>query len=184
MTVSARFADYLPAFQGLMPRGFAWSRDPASTQGKTLGALAQTWIRSDQASQQLLVDAFPPTANAMLPEWDAALALPEPSAGDPPNLAAHQAHVAARFADGGGQSAAYYTAWAAQFGIAVTVRAYAPFRAGHSHAGEPCAGESWIHALAVDVPNSGSYATWDLAMLSADLQARAPAHGLLTVTHS
>ena len=114
-------ADYLQAFQALMPRGAAWPTNPPATLTQVLAALALTWYRINLSAAGLLADAFPGQCVQLLPEWEASLGLPDPCSGPAPTLQERQAQVLARFANGGGQSKAFFIALAATLGFQVTI---------------------------------------------------------------
>jgi len=145
--------DLLSAFQQLLPRGRAWPREPAAVQTQTLATLMPTFQRLTARAANLLVDAFPSTTVELLPEWQATLGLPDPCAGPSPALAQEQAQVVARFIAGGGQSIAYFTAFAATLGYDITITQFAPFRVGVSTVGSPLYGDAWAFAWQVNAPN-------------------------------
>ena len=64
-------SEYTTALQALMPMGLVWPRRPDGVQTDVLRALANAYQRSDEDAQDLLSAAFPATATAMLPEWEA-----------------------------------------------------------------------------------------------------------------
>ena len=129
-------ADYLGAIQALLPRGRAWSRDPATTLTAVLDGWARAYARVDARQTNLLTDAFPTTAIELLPEWEATLGLPDPCLGALPTLQQRQTQVYARLVAMGGQSIPYLTMVAASLGFPVGITEFAPFRAGVNHAGD------------------------------------------------
>ncbi|MDR3513791.1 MAG: DUF2313 domain-containing protein [Caulobacteraceae bacterium] len=149
-------ADYAQALKALMPRGRVWPRDPDSIQSLVLTAFAAAFNRSDITALALLIDAFPSTAVALLPEWEATLGLPDPCCGPATTIQGRQQQVLARFLGGGGQSVPYFITLAATLGFTVTIQEFTGttalantwqvtvpgtgitfFRAGVSAAGEP-----------------------------------------------
>lgn len=190
-------SDYQAALWALMPRGRAWDREPGSTQDQVLAGLAPSLARSDARANQLLQDVFPPTADELLPEWEATLGLPDPCAGVSPTLQQRQFQVAARLSNSGGQSAAYFEAYAAQLGFTVTVTEYTPFRVGARTCGQPLGSEDWAHTWSVNAPletvtlfRAGRSAAGEPlqafgnAVLECELSAIAPAHTVLIFTYS
>lgn len=174
-------SDYLAAFQALMPRGLVWPRDTDATQTQALSGLMPTYERQNAAANGLLVDAFPPTTNYLLPEWNQTLGFPDPNAGPAPTLAKAQQQVAVKFANGGGQSVAYYKAYAAQFGFSLHVKPKGPFRMGTSM-GQQLGGSDWAHAWEINAYASTAYlGDWDAAILASQIAAMAPAHTILTI---
>lgn len=172
-----------------MPRGKAWPRDASSVMAQVMSGLSPTWARHTARNNNLLVDAFPATAVELLTEWEAALGLPDPCAGSAPTIAARQQQVVARFAGSGGQSAAYYIAYAALLGYTVTITEFAPARVGQSSMGQPLNGPAWAFAWQITAPLNtlvqsrvGSaragdpLASWGNAVLQCELSAIVPAH--------
>lgn len=177
------------ALQGLLPRGRVWPRDVISVQTAVIAAMAKSFARLTQDAAGLIEDAFPVAPVFLLPEWEASLGLPDPCAGPQPSLQQRQQQVFARFTDGGGQSAAYFIAFAATLGFTITVSKFGPACAGRCTAGMPLYGASWINAWAVHAPlNTIIYAragvsaagdplaSWGNDVLECEIRARAPAH--------
>ncbi|HDL7838455.1 TPA: DUF2313 domain-containing protein, partial [Yersinia enterocolitica] len=69
--------EYTAVLQALMPGGLVWPKISGGIQTGTLRALARSYQRSDEDARDLLDAAFPATATAMLPEWEATLGLPD-----------------------------------------------------------------------------------------------------------
>jgi uncharacterized protein YmfQ (DUF2313 family) len=190
-------SDFLTALQALMPRGLAWPRDPTAVMAKVEAGLAPTWQRHTQQNNNLLVDAFPSTAVQLLPEWEAALGLPDPCAGAAPTIQLRQQQVVARFAGSGGQSVPYFIGYAALLGYTVTITEFVPFRFGQSTFGTPLYGEAWAFAWQVNAPGFSieqfkfgadafgePFAYWDNNVLQCELQTIAPAHTVLLFNYS
>jgi uncharacterized protein YmfQ (DUF2313 family) len=162
-------SDYAGALSKLRPRGAVWPDDPASAQQQVLLALAPTAERLDASAQGLLIDAFPSTSVDLLPEWEESLALSD--AAD--STSQRQVNVVAKLIAVGGQSAAYFIAYAATLGFTITIQTYAPARCGWSYCGDMIGGEDWCFAWSITVTaNSGSMTN---AQLLSALQAIAPA---------
>lgn len=181
--------DYLSAIKQLLPRGRAWLSDGSSTRERLLRGLAATWTRVNQADANLLIDAFPATAQFLLPEWEASLGLPDPCAGLAPTIALRQAQVVQRLTDAGGQSRAHYIDVAAQLGFTISITQFAPFRAGQSHAGDSLGGPWSFYTWQVNAPlQSTSYfragmgaageplQSWGNDLLECAISELAPAH--------
>jgi len=190
-------SDFLSALQSLMPRGLAWPRDSASVMAQVEAGLAPTWVRLVQQDNNLLVDAFPSTSVQLLPEWEAALGLPDPCAGVSPTIQLRQKQVVARFAGSGGQSIPYFTQYAGLLGYAVTVTEFAPFRFGQNTFGTPLYGAPWAFAWQVNAPTFSlerfrfgvdafgePLAYWNNNVLQCELQSCAPAHTILLFDYS
>lgn len=190
-------SDFQSALQGLMPRGLAWPRDASAVMTQVMSGLAPTWARHTARDNNLLIDAFPATAVELLPEWEAALGLPDPCAGPAPTIAARQAQVVARFAGSGGQSAAYFIAYAAILGYTITITQFAPARVGQLRAGQPLNGPSWAFAWRINAPlntvvraqagvvRAGEpLASWGNAVLQCELTEIVPAHTIPIFAYS
>lgn len=170
--------DHLSAAQGLLPRGRAWPRDPSSVQAQTLRTLVATFKRLTDRGAYLLTDAFPATANELLPEWESSLGLPDPCAGESPTIELRQSQVVARLAAGGGQSIAFFTDFAKTLGFEITVTQYKPFRAG-SKAGTPLYGNDWAFAWQVTAVSGA-----DNAVLQCEFQRLSPAHTIVNFSYT
>ncbi|MCW3588788.1 YmfQ family protein [Burkholderia cenocepacia] len=189
-------SDFTSALMALMPRGLAWPRDPDSLMSRTIATLAPVWSRHVAANNYLLVDAFPATTVELLPEWEAALGLPDPCAGPSPSLVVRQAQVVARFTNSGGQSIPYFIGYAKNLGFDVSISEFTPFRAGQQAAGDSVGVEGWAHTWRVNAPSetinyfraSAStagepLASWSNAVLLCEFLALRPAHTLLIVAN-
>lgn len=179
-----------------MPTGRVWPRDPDSVQSQILTGLAGIYAQNSDSAQALLVDAFPATTVGLLPEWEETLGLPDPCAGVSPTIQQRRNQVVARFANSGGQSAAYYINFALNLGYTVTVQSYAPFRCGQSRAGDSVGGVEWFYNWAINSPpNTTTYfraggstagealGTWGNDVLECELTAIKPAHTYLHFTY-
>lgn len=185
-------ANFLSAIQSLLPRGVVWPRDQDAVQTQALTGLAPTYERSTARANYLLSDAFPATTYELLPEWEETLGLPDPCAGAAPSIQARRAQVVARFANSGGQSAAYFTQFVANLGYDISVENFGPARCGLARCGDLDYGESWAFAWSVDVPlntvtqaRAGAsaagdpLASWGNDVLQCELEAVKPAHTVI-----
>jgi uncharacterized protein YmfQ (DUF2313 family) len=145
-------ADFLSALQALMPRGRVWPRELDSVQAETLAGLAPTYERQTNRANYLLVDVFPATTTEVLPEWEETLGLPDPCAGEAPTIQQRRAQVVAKLTNTGGQSVAYFIAYAAALGFVITITEFTPFRMGAQRMGAPLGGPDWAHTWAVNAP--------------------------------
>lgn len=143
-------ADFTSALLGLLPRGRVWPKGLDSVHVRAVSCYAPTFQRLSDTAVGLLVDAFPATTVDLLLEWEASLRLPDPCAGPSPTLQARRAQVVARFTNSGGQSVAFFVAFAASLGYSVTVTQYAPFRVEQAACGHPLGGEEWAHTWAIN----------------------------------
>ncbi|NIJ07248.1 uncharacterized protein YmfQ (DUF2313 family) [Sphingomonas vulcanisoli] len=158
MTALYSVDDYAAALGALMPRGRVWPTDPGSTQAYVRHALARSMERLDGDAIALLADIFPPSSVDLLPEWEDTLGLPDPCLGPNPTIQQRQQQVTARFVGNGGQSAAWYIAFAALLGFVIEITEYGPFRVGAGRCGTPLAGEPWIFTWLVTVVSGDSSA--------------------------
>ncbi|SOE82102.1 Uncharacterized protein YmfQ in lambdoid prophage, DUF2313 family [Caballeronia arationis] len=185
-------ANFLSAIQALLPRGVVWPRDQDAVQTKGLTGLAPTYERNTSRANYLLTDSFPATTYELLPEWEETLGLPDPCAGESPTIQARRAQVVARFANSGGQSAAYFIQFASNLGYEVTIENFGPARAGQARCGDPDYGQDWAFAWAVDLPlNTITYAragqatageplqSWGNDVLQCEFEAISPAHTIV-----
>jgi uncharacterized protein YmfQ (DUF2313 family) len=190
-------ANYLAALQALMPRGRVWPRDADATMTKALSGLTPIYERQNARSNQLLVDAFPPSTLELLIEWEETLGLPDPCAGLAPTVAQRRAQVVARLIAVGGQSAPYYIAYALALGYVITITNFAPARVGILRAGDPLRGPAWAHAWQVNAPLNtvqrmqvgtgragDALAYWSNAVLECALREVMPAHTVLIFSYA
>jgi uncharacterized protein YmfQ (DUF2313 family) len=119
-------SDFASAIHALMPRSLVWPTDPTSVQTQVINGLAPTWARHANANDDLLVQALPATAVEMLPEWEAALRLPDPRGGASPTLHGRQQQGVARLTNSGGQSVPFFIGYAQSLGYTVTVTEFTP----------------------------------------------------------
>lgn len=181
--------DFLAAFQSLLPRGRVWPRDPDATQTQAILGLMPLYVRQSARSANLLVDAFPATVYELLPEWEATLALPDPTIGQPPTAQQRAALVLSRFIGTGGQSIAYLEAFTKTLGFPTVIANATPFRCGQQRMGDQLGGPEWAFAFYVDcapialtsfrVGRSGTgepLETWGNAIVQAGLLDVMPAH--------
>ncbi|OJA74533.1 phage tail protein [Burkholderia ubonensis] len=182
-------ADYLRAFQALMPRGRVWPTDSDAEQTQVFAGLTQIYARNTERANQLLVDAFPGTTYELLPEWEATLGLPDPCAGPAPTIQQRRNQVIARLSNSGGQSIAYFINFAAQLGYTVTIKQFTQARAGMLRAGDPCYGYDWnfawkitaplntiVRAVAGAMAAGDPLAAWGNNVLECEFRAVMPAH--------
>lgn len=148
--------DFRHALSALLPRGRAWPRDPDSTLQALLAGLAPAFHLSHSAAADLLVDAFPATAEQMLPEWEATLGLPSAYGTAPTTTAERQQAVVAALTDTGGQSAAYYQQLAARLGFSITIDQFRAYNVNASVM-TPITDDAWAHTWRVNA--SASIAT-------------------------
>ena len=174
-------ADFAAGMQALLPRGRAWPRDPNAVQSQVIAALSPTAQRLAEAGAEGLAALFPVGLDAMLPEWEASLGLPDPCAGESPTLQQRQAQVLARLTDSGGASVDYFIAYAATLGFDITITQFAPAIAGRLRAGQPALGAAWasttITYFRAGASTAGEALTeFGNAVLQCEIERLAPAH--------
>lgn len=148
--------NYVSALQALMPRGLAWPRDTSSIQAAVLAGLAPSLHRVNVDANQLLVDAFPATVDALLAEWNATLGLPGATGYTGSDLPTQQDQVVAALTDSGGQSAAYFIDLAARLGLTISINGYRPWTVDDA-VDVPIFGTAWAHAWRVSATVIADY---------------------------
>jgi len=141
----------------LLPRGPVWPREPDTTLMRFWSAVAIEPTRIQRRDCDLLAESYPCGAVELLPEWEAAVGLPNACTELLTwTVAERQALVCAWLAMQGGQSAAYYIWLADLFGYTITITEHFPFRVGCAQAG--CAWTRdcpfWWTVTVQDVPRT------------------------------
>ncbi|WP_338662638.1 putative phage tail protein [Pararoseomonas sp. SCSIO 73927] len=147
-------ADHLVALQALMPRGPIWPRAIGTGQETVARGLVPSITRLCARARALVTGAFPATALQMLPEWEAALRLPDACTGMPDTLQQRRLQVTTRLAAQGGQSRRYFIGQAAQLGFSVRIEEFRVARADELEADEAVNDPVWAHAWRVHAPSS------------------------------
>lgn len=151
----ALLADYLSLYQGLLPVGGAWPREPQATLTKVLSAEADESTRIHNRAVDLLDEDDPRATTEMIGDWERVTALPDKcSAAYVTTLQERRAAVVARLTARGGQSRAFYTALAASLGYAITITEFGPFRVGRNACGEALCGQQWDFVWRVNAPTT------------------------------
>lgn len=184
--------DYAQLLADLLPRGWAWPRDPESVLMRTWAGLAGEFARLHARDCDLLREAYPGTALETLPDWERVCGLPDPCTGPLETLQQRRAAVLAKLASRGGQSRAYYIAVALAAGYRITIEEFRQFRAGRNRAGDRVYGEDWLYAWRVTAAETtmvyfraGQSAAgerlrvWGNRVLECLLGALKPAHTIL-----
>lgn len=147
--------EYTAALQALMPGGLVWPRQLNGVQASTLRALARSFQRSDEDARDLLDAAFPSTATAMLPEWEATLGLPDLCAiGEIDSIIQRQRAVVSKLFGIGGQSVAYFIRVAEALGYSIAITQYRQACAGMSVCGDALNGEEWPFTWLITAPET------------------------------
>ncbi|HVJ53442.1 MAG TPA: YmfQ family protein [Aliidongia sp.] len=136
----------------LLPPGAAFPRDPTGPMGRVLGAVADSLARCEARALDLVqVEADPRSTVEMLPDWEAALGLPDPCAGPSPTIELRRAQVVARYIGQGGQTAAYFISVAAALGYPITITPRRPSQFGKKF-GTPFGGTAWAFTWQINAP--------------------------------
>lgn len=147
--------EYTAALQALMPGGLVWPRQLNGVQTSTLRALARSYQRSDEDARDLLDAAFPSTATAMLPEWEATLGLPDLCAiGEIDSMIQRQRAVISKLFGIGGQSMAYFIRVAEALGYTISITQYRQACAGMSVCGDALNGDEWPFTWLITAPET------------------------------
>ncbi|AOF14044.1 TPA: YmfQ family protein [Yersinia enterocolitica] len=147
--------EYTAALQALMPSGLVWPRQLNGVQTSTLRALARSYQRSDEDARDLLDAAFPSTATAMLPEWEATLGLPDLCAiGEIDSIIQRQRAVVSKLFGIGGQSVAYFIRVAEALGYTISITQYRQACAGMSVCGDALNGDEWPFTWLITAPET------------------------------
>lgn len=183
-------SQYTQAFKKLLPPGVVWRAEPGSVQESVLSAHAQEFVQSDTDAIALIKGAFPSTATTMLSEWEETLGLPDDCAiSESTSMAARQKAVVSRLTATGGQSNAYYIAFAAQLGYTITITEYRRAMAGFTTCGAALNGDDWPFVCLITAPETTiNYAqagaaycgdplrSWGNKTLECKLKKIAPSH--------
>lgn len=147
--------EYTEALQALMPTGLVWPRQIDGVQINVLRALSMSYQRSDDDARGLLRAAFPSTATAMLPEWEATLGLPDLcSIGEVDSIIQRQRAVVARLLGIGGQSVAYFLWVAETLGYKISITQHRRACAGMSVCGDALNGDDWPFTWFITAPET------------------------------
>jgi uncharacterized protein YmfQ (DUF2313 family) len=189
--------DYLAQFQRLLPRGRIWHRGWGLVQDADLLTLMPLWARLQIRLNDLIGEIFPCTTTELLPEWEAALGLPDPCTGQLPTLPQRIAAVCGKFSARGGASREYFIRLAASLGFQIEIEEYVPFTASRSRAGDPVYDEKWAYAWKViATPTQVLYfragqntagdplATWGNKLLECMFEALKPAHTVIVFAYT
>jgi len=136
--------DYAQAMADLLPRGWAWSRDPRSVLMLTIEGLAAEYARVHARDCDLLAESYPGTALETLTDWERVCGLPDPCTGTLGTIQQRRLAILAKLAARGGQSKQYFIDVAAAVGFHITIDEFKPFRVGRNRAGDHLYGKDWL----------------------------------------
>lgn len=100
--------NWLGALQALLPPGKAFNRDPDSVLTRFLSAIAAMYLAAQLWLEDLLAQADPRRATALLERWETLLALPDACTPAGQQIPDRQRAAYQRLVEQGGQSRAYF----------------------------------------------------------------------------
>lgn len=198
MVLARALRDAHEEARSLAPVGEAWTRDPRSTWDALLAGLSVWRARVDVRAEELLQEFDPRTSTELLPEWEAAVGLPDECLPAPASLAERRGLVVSRLVGEGGGSRAFFIALARAVGFEVTITegVGSPFRMGVGRMGDRIGGELEFFTWTVNGPETairraamGSFrmgdplASWGNELLECVIQRAAPAHTLVLFSY-
>ena len=128
--------EYYEQQQGLLPVGFAWSREPDGIVNRILAGLAVVWARVHDRALALVEEADPQTARETLADWEENLGLPDECTADTATtLQERRAAVVEKYTSNGNQSLTRFYNMAQDLGYSVTIIEHRPFICGISRCG-------------------------------------------------
>ncbi len=192
MTTPLTAEDYRHQLASLLPRGPAWTRDPASVLQRLLAGLARSLARLDAAASSLPDEARPSTTYHLLPDWERALGLPDVCSALGATITERRAAVVATLQAPETVSLAEYHRVASFYGITLRISELDQARAD-AIPGLDTAGGRWRFVWWISIPTEARIryfdtlsdvntplASWDQvpghAELECRLRAMAPAH--------
>lgn len=125
----AAIAGTTAVIEQLRPAGMLWSPRASGPLRELREAFAVADIEFRESVRALLDDEADPTStNALLPEWERWLGLPDPElpADPPPTVTERRIAIIAKLRAIGGQSPHYFVAVAAQMGYAIEIEEFEP----------------------------------------------------------
>lgn len=184
--------DYRKALLNLLPLGPLWAGFRSGAAGSLFLMLGRVYERNNSKAADLIADLFPGTTEQFLLEWEKTLGLPDSCVVSTQTQSERRAAVVDALTDEGGSSVAYYQRIASRHGVQISVRQFAPARAGVLRAGDPCYGSDWAYAWEVGLPQTvvsnflagrscagEPIRQWGAGYLECVLLKRSPAHTVL-----
>lgn len=148
----ATAAQYREQLKNLLPRGYAWPREPDTTFEALLDGLAQELARIDSRVSDLAREADPRQTLELLTDWERLTGLPDECSGLGDTIQQRRDAVVAKLTSTGGQSRAYFIQLAANFGFTITITEPRPFRFGINSMGDALYSEEWLFWWFVNAP--------------------------------
>jgi len=137
--------DYAQVMADLLPRGWAWARDPGAILMLTIEGLAVEYARVHARDCDLLAESYPGTALETLTDWERICGLPDPCTGELGTIQERRLAILAKLAARGGQSRQYYIDVAAAIGFTITIEEFNAFRVGQNRTSHALYGEAWLY---------------------------------------
>lgn len=186
--------DYAQVMADLLPRGWAWTREPHSVLMRTMVGLAGEFTRVHGRDCDLLAESYPGTAIETLTDWERICGLPDACTGPLTTVQERRAAILAKLASRGGQSRQYFIDVAAALGFHITITEFHAFRVGENRAGNPLNGADWLFYWRVtsweqgqkifffrtgQSPTSEPLRHWGNKLLECLIRSLAPAHTIV-----
>lgn len=128
--------EYYQQQQGLLPVGFAWSREPGGVVNRILAGLALVWARLHNRALALVEEADPMTARETLADWEENLGLPDSCTRNTATTQQERrAAVVEKYVTKGNQSVNRFYHMAEDLGYSVGIQEHRPFVCGISRCG-------------------------------------------------
>jgi uncharacterized protein YmfQ (DUF2313 family) len=175
-------ADRAARFHGLavnlLPRGAAWARLAGSSMSNNLSALVYEFARVEESADTYRTEMDPTRANALLPEWETLLGLPD-ECGAPATLEGRRAALASVLSGGGTNNLPALSAAVTAFDVTTSITDVihpTQFEVGTDGggAGQPVGADEWAHTVILEITTSN--ATLDTAGLECVLNRIKRAH--------
>lgn len=145
------------ALQGLLdklPPGWAWTREPDSSWGRTFAPLADAVVAFERAAEAMLPEGTPSTSAALLEDYERVLG-PDPCMGvQAVTTDDRRRSVHIRWVGTQGAARRDYVQLAAALGYAITIDEFRPARAGRLRAGQRCYGRRVQWTWRVNLPST------------------------------
>ncbi|MFJ2445154.1 YmfQ family protein [Pseudomonas sp. NPDC087626] len=167
-------ADYVDKLRQMLPPGPAFDLELEPDWAQLVAALAPELARIETAGEALLLELNPATANALLPDWEAYLGLPDIcTVPGSQTLEERRQAVLDKLTATGAPQLSYYRKLANQVGLTTNIEEFLPSRVGPTNAGDFLYGDGWPWGWIASVPLE-AYGTPAAAALDCRLQRDAP----------
>jgi uncharacterized protein YmfQ (DUF2313 family) len=145
-------AEYRDQLMALAPPGAAWPREPDSTCGQLMQALADELARVDSRGDALIDETDTRTVVELLADWERVAGLPDACSGLGVTQQQRRAALTAALVTTGGQSRQYFIDLAARLGFAgATISEFDPHSVDQS-VDAPLYGLEWRFAWLLSAP--------------------------------